>query len=332
MCPASSFCLGGVTQRQSCPVGTFAPEGSTKVESCKPAAFLALSVELPFSPVEFSVERRSAFRDAIAYTCGVAKESVVVDSAAAGINSSMTASSSASRRAAILASALVATKDVSVAVALKDSLREDTLNSRLKEQGLPQGRLVSVAIASTNESLHDPSLWSAVGGALAGFAVLIAALATAAWYLLRHKATEEELLLQCAITSLRVRFGIELRNGFTLNTEQTETAGAALWRVCWRGNRCDAERIVIQRTYMEAAARLELRDDFDVHHFDAFCLCLECASDAEARHFNVPLKATENRATPYEKLCSWILEAIPYNPIYTVTPAPYLLSPAISHY
>lgn len=145
---------------------------------------------------------------------------------------------------------------------------------------------------------------------MAGFAVLIAAVAAAAWYLLRHPETEEERLLQCTIKSLRARLGIELRNGFALNTEQTETAGAALWRACWRSRRRDLELIVIQRTYMEAAARLELRDDFDVHHLDAFCLCLECASDHEARKFSVSLKAAENRATPYEELCRWILEVM----------------------
>ena len=150
--------------------------------------------------------------------------------------------------------------------------------------------------------------------------MLIAALAAAAWYLLRHQATEEERLLQHAIVSLRARLGIELRNGFALNTEQAETAGAALWRACchwqWRGcKRRDAERIVIQRTYMEAAARLELRDDFDVHHLDAFCLCLECASDHDAHNFRVPLKAGVSHASPHEEMCCWILEEKTHPPL-----------------
>ena len=57
------------------------------------------------------------------------------------------------------------------------------------------------------------------------------------------------------------------------------------------------------RSYIEAAAKIELHQDFDVLHFDALCNCLEFEGKPAAR-----LNIMAEVASPqYDALCNWLL-------------------------
>ena len=294
VCPPSSYCPGGTSSSQTCPAGTFAPAGSNAAGSCKAAVFLAIVVELPLQPAAFDSMRREAFRNAVAYACGADTASVIV------------ADSGEVRRAAdgsLQVGAQIAAKDAVMAATLEASLKQDTLNSRLKEQGLPAGTLVSVAVVSTGSptSVSIGPSWAAIGGGMAGFAVaVILASAAFAWFVLRRKISEEELLLNRTISELRERLKIRLRDGFALSSESA--GSSVVWRPWRRGSSPASEHTIISRSYVEAAARLALFHDFDVNYLDAFCLCLECACTSTS------LPTRSGPVTPIEAACDWILE------------------------
>mmetsp|Transcript_14218 Transcript_14218/g.30377 ORF Transcript_14218/g.30377 Transcript_14218/m.30377 type:complete len:1807 (+) Transcript_14218:1506-6926(+) len=287
LCPASSFCPGGAGLSQHCPPGTFAPAGSSSPDSCKPAAFLVMSVVLSLAPDAFQANKRAAFRDAVAYTIGAATPSVIVDSVVSATARQM-------RPAETLITARVAASDSSAAAAFKSDLRVQVLNLRLQDQGLPPATLISADVVSslTGEVPQYLSLWPAVGGAIGGFALVVAVAVFVLWRMMQKYENEEEKLLQITMATLRSRLGIELRDGYALNTEPA--------------GRC----IVLQRGYLEAAARLDLLQDFDVHQLDAFCLCLECGRIPLAHSSGAgSMNTTRPRnKSPYDKACDWILE------------------------
>ncbi len=287
LCPASSFCSGGTGLSQHCPPGTFAPEGSHSPDSCRPVAFLVISVVLSLAPDAFQANKRTAFRHAVANTIGAATPNVIVDSVGS-------AKARQLQPAETLITARVAASDSSAAAVLKSVLREQVLNLRLRDQDLPAATLISADVVSslTGEADEAQSLWPAVGGAIAGFAFVMSLAVLCVWMMMQRSETEEEKLLKMTMTTLRSRLGIELRDGYALNTEPA--------------GRC----VVLQRGYMEAAARLDLLQDFDVHQLDAFCLCLECGRIPMAHSSGEgSMKSTSpGNVSPYDRACDWILQ------------------------
>jgi hypothetical protein len=116
------------------------------------------------------------------------------------------------------------------------------------------------------------------------------------YILSRHQQeSPEEQQLKKAIVDLRLRLQITAADGFLLTSERN--SGLSL--VCWRWQ--TKQPVIIQRSFVEAAARLSLFQDFDIHQLDAFCICLRCS-----RGENENL---EHSAPPvYYALCDWLLE------------------------
>jgi hypothetical protein len=323
LCAASSYCPGGVSLRQPCPLQTFSPPGSSALASCKPAVLVEVTLLLQQSPASFDTAQISAFSNALAYTCGVPRSSVVVISAsvpptarrAARANESVVQVVAQVKQIfdlcvnkqvlwpllscaryqlyfkislwcstfcvfAVLfwhgnaclhcpfshAHCLqVAAKDFSAANSVRGSLGDASmLNVRLNELGLSRASVISVSIIQAIGSVEN-SPWPAVGAALACMALVVAATAVVMWWWrsnLNHES-EDEWALRRAMETLRTRLGIQLVDGFAVGIEASKSRRGdheVGWRAAgsWKENR-RKEVVTIQRSCLEAAGRMELR-------------------------------------------------------------------------
>jgi hypothetical protein len=110
----------------------------------------------------------------------------------------------------------------------------------------------------------------------------------------RHEQPDERQLKQ-AIAELRVRLRITAVDGYLLTSERSNVFWSL--RQQWQKRRS----VVIQRSFVEAAARLLLFQDFDIHQFDAFCICLRCSREGD--------ESVHDTAPPeYHALCDWLLD------------------------
>ncbi len=110
----------------------------------------------------------------------------------------------------------------------------------------------------------------------------------------RHEQLDERQLKQ-AIAELRLRLRITSSDGYFLTSERSSVLMSL--RQQWQKRRS----VVIQRSFVEAAARLSLFQDFDTHQFDAFCICLRCSrGDDGSVHGTEPPE--------YYALCDWLLD------------------------
>jgi hypothetical protein len=111
----------------------------------------------------------------------------------------------------------------------------------------------------------------------------------------RQHETPEELQLKKAISGLRIKLGITAADGFLLTSERSRGLSGL-----FQPGKCQNRRyVIIQPSFVEAAARLSLFQQFDIHQFDAFCICLRCTSSSD----------NEDSAPPeYYALCDWLLD------------------------
>ena len=111
----------------------------------------------------------------------------------------------------------------------------------------------------------------------------------------RHEQLDERQLKQ-AIAELRVRLRITAVDGYLLTSERSNVFLGL--RQQWQKRRS----VIIQRSFVEAAARLLLFQDFDIHQFDAFCICLRCSRGGDE-------SVHDTTAPPeYYTLCDWLLD------------------------
>ena len=148
----------------------------------------------------------------------------------------------------------------------------------------------------------------ALGGALV--LVLLAVAIGLSFLNRRRPEAEEERNLDLAVKKLRIRLRITRSDGFLLSTE----------RLPWWGS---ARRfVVLQLQLVEAAARIELLQDFDLNHFNALCVFLEGDRERSSptrffRNGRISISSLEHEdlappprlKTPqHEALCDWIVD------------------------
>jgi hypothetical protein len=140
------------------------------------------------------------------------------------------------------------------------------------------------------------SQWLAAGVGLAvGASLLLVGLITFVIFR-RSSESPEERQLKTTIVELRTRLRITAADGFLLTSERSSGFSAS----CQHWHR--SPPVVIQRSFVESAARLSLFQDFDIHQFDAFCICLRCSR-------GIGDENAENSAPPeYYALCDWLLD------------------------
>ncbi len=116
--------------------------------------------------------------------------------------------------------------------------------------------------------------------------LLLGALVLFLVYMYVSRSEQADQALTAKMIELRVKLGITRQHGFVLGSER-----APIWR-----RREDIT--FMQMSFMEAAGRLALFQDFDVNLFDNFCVCVKSSSR---------LKSKESRLH-YDSLCEWLLE------------------------
>ena len=297
ICPSSSFCEGGTAAAIPCPQGTFSTPGSNSSEACKPVVFVAVDISLPLSLADFESNQDKVVR-ALSAAAGVAIGNVVITSFS-GVGRRFNPGSKQEHvsseceearwlpeiRRLVLGSSChiqtrpfsllsstpstmifsnIATPDISTATRIIESLNQNSLNTALYLQGLPNSNYMTLSIMEQNIQ-SSQSYQQIVIGCIVGFSALSICL-TLAWYgLLKRKqrVTKDVKILMIMIEDIRTKFRITQKDGYLLETER---------HGCW--NRRNSS-IVILQNHIVAAARLALLQDFDVTHFNSFCYFIE---------------------------------------------------------
>ena len=83
LCPPRFYCAGAASGKQSCPRGSFSPAGSSTTSACFTAVLVEAILALATSVPSFGPSQQLGFRNALAYTCQVAVDHVVITSISA---------------------------------------------------------------------------------------------------------------------------------------------------------------------------------------------------------------------------------------------------------
>ena len=103
---------------------------------------------------------------------------------------------------------------------------------------------------------------------------VILILVTTLYFALRQRTDPEEIQIVEAANRLRVKLAITKRDGFLVGAEGGYFSSLMQWQ----------QMVIIRTPFMDAAARLSLYKDFDVHHFDVLCAYLQ---DREPQQTNL---------------------------------------------
>ena len=255
LCPASYFCVGGSAGRVPCPTGSFAAPGSNSSMNCDPAVFVLIAVSLPIFKVNFTASIQEKFTTSLALTVGVKVDTVTI----------LSIQQLARRTSppAIQVNSQIATGDLASASSVRSSMDISKLNSQLSKSGLPAGSLVSIAIPESATGTMDNNQGVIIGSLVGSFLALLILLLIFVWVSLRKHETDEEKTLRLRIVAIRKELQIQAKDGFYLTSERPSF---------FHGG---DEAVFCRQSHIEAAARLALGQDFEVHLFDAFCMDLE---------------------------------------------------------
>ena len=114
----------------------------------------------------------------------------------------------------------------------------------------------------------------------------------------RQHEPPEERQLKKAVANLRIKLCITAADGFFLTSERSKGRFAVF--STWHRR----QPVNLRRSFVEAAAKLSMLEDFDVHQFDAFCICLRCnTGEDESSEISA-----ETPAGAYSALCNWLLD------------------------
>jgi hypothetical protein len=80
LCPPRYYCSGVASGRLSCPGGTFSPAGSSAAIACTAAVLVEIILSLAISLQDFDPSLQLGYRNALAYTCQVAVDHIVITS------------------------------------------------------------------------------------------------------------------------------------------------------------------------------------------------------------------------------------------------------------
>ena len=208
-CQAGYYCPGGTSEQLKCPEKSYSKPNSTSQDACVDADFVGLTLVLPLSRGDFDQDKQADFRMAIAAAAGVESYSARI----VGIDQISDRRSTLASSRALLASSLSVEAEIASldgdAQSLVRRLDESTINSVLREYGLPAGTLSSPPTVKSDAS---PEYAIEIIAVLVVLALLVAALAA---YLFARKgagssaATEpkitEEMKREAAVERTRIR-------------------------------------------------------------------------------------------------------------------------------
>jgi hypothetical protein len=286
-CPAGSYCIGGAASSTQCPAGTFSPAGSVTSAACYRATFVQLVAVLPCTKPFFETKVLT-FATSVASMLRVSTDEVVVDQVIPTTYRRIGATS-----LAVQVQSRIAAGNQSAAAHMLPSITESSLNLELLERGLPAAKILSVGILTNVDSSDGKNQLILTFCLIIGCLLLIGMAVAYSLFRLRQKSKEEKDL-DAAMSTLRVRLKIGKADGFVLHTERVSFLADTKFLV------------FINKSYLEAAARIALSDDFNLLHFDALCNTLECHnSNSKAERGS---GSGKDASAQYEALCDWILE------------------------
>ena len=273
ICPAAYYCIGGVAGRSACPTGTFSPPGSNSSRDCSPAVFVFISVSLPIPYENFTETLQTTFVQAVALAARTKADNVIIMGISlvgrrAVIDINQASDQQSAGTVETLVKTQIAAADPDAATAVASILNTASINSALTSKGLPQGELLSVSVSTLIQSTTSVPTW-AVAISIAGAFLVLLFLGIAIWLSMRGKESDEDRILRHTVIKIRQELKISKKDGYFLGSERPSF---------WTGSK---EALFLRRNHLEAAARLELGQDFDVALFDAFCLSLERETKTE---------------------------------------------------
>jgi hypothetical protein len=251
LCPAMAYCVGGNEHFNACPSDTFSFPGSNVSTACMPAVFVEISVLLPMRKIEFTVEKKELYMQALAAACNTVRERVRILRLDSGDR--LTGNS-------VLILSDIAALDSNAAEMINSRANTANLNQQLAEKGLPQGALTSVKVLSSSGQGNSAMI---IGVSIAGIIGLVLTVMGVISLKRKVPESEDEKAFRLKMSELRDLFCISPSHGFFFSAEHLPM-----------GTR--RERIhFLHKSWLEAAARLGLLQDFEVQHFDALSTCLE---------------------------------------------------------
>ena len=258
LCPASYFCPGSSNERVPCPTGFFSAAGSNSSSSCVYSVVVTVTITILIPAANFTGSVEQSFILAVASTAGTSPDKILILSVDQGT----------SRRLAAVSSKVefqVITADAGSAAAVCNSFQGTSLESNLLRSGLPSGVVDSVTSSSSLPQSENFPQWILALLIVAGLVLLFTATCGTMWILRSYqkKESEEERVLEQKIGQIREDLQIRIKDGYFLGSERPSF---------WNRKR---EMVLLRRSHLEAAARLALSQEYDVHLFDAFCLSLE---------------------------------------------------------
>ena len=313
LCPPAYFCTGGSAGRVVCSDGTFTKSGANASTACQPAVSVAVTVTLPMPEAHFTSDKQAAFREALADASGVVPDQVLLRQLS---QTRRTGDMVAAVGSSVKILCYVEVPDAVEADAVTSALSASRLNAQLERQGLPDGTLNSVAVVQAVSDGGGVS-WLLVGLLLGAAVLVLLIAAVVAGRMLSEKLeSEEDRDLRLAVCALRTLLRIRREDGWFLESERRSVVDSRTMRG------------FVRRQHAEAAARLALAKDYDLHQFDSFCMCLEEAvlpssrgSDGRGSSDVQRGGSTTTSSTfgfisfnrgeapdPYSLLCKWLLE------------------------
>jgi hypothetical protein len=282
LCLAGSYCIGGAASSTLCPSGTFSAPGSNASAACIVATFVQLVVMLPCTKAFFE-SKQAEFVLCVASMVRVSTDEVVLDQVVP-----TTYRRAGNSDLAVQVQSRVAVWNQTAAAAVLSSATEANLNYELLSRGLPPANILSTTVL-TNGGNSDTRNQLILTFCLIIGCLLLMGAAVVYYFARSKRKSDDEKELDATVASLRARLKINKADGFVLNTERISPLADTKFMV------------FINKTYVEAAARIALSDDFNIRHFDALCNCLECDVQEETG-------GDRKGGSQYEALCDWILE------------------------
>ena len=288
LCPAGSYCIGGGASSTQCPTGSFSTAGSVASAACYQAIFVELVAVFPCTKSFFET-RQAAFAVSVASMVHMSTDEIIVDQIIPTTYRRIGTTS-----LAVQVQSRIAVENQSAAAEVLAITSDASLNFEVLSRGLPGAKIISVAIL-TNEgtTVTDTKNQLILIFCLIIGCLLLTAMAVAYSFVNSRHKSDDEKELDSAVTAFRARLRINKVDGFVLHTERVSLLADTKFLV------------FINKSYVEAAARIALSEDFNLLHFDALCNCLECHSS----NIGVGTGNGGKYGSPqYEALCAWILE------------------------
>ena len=276
----------------ACQSGMYSPPGSNNSESCVPGVFLKVSISFPMDKSQFSLVV-SQFISALAAAARVESNTIIVDgvyqiSFARAI--SVPRLSRSGNISEISIDSRIFAGNMANAISIRKWLKQSEVDFQMKKIGLPTGKLTLLEIISISQV--NSGFWGQNVAVMLGVLVSCVVVLLIAFVLLRRSKDlpADEKLIKSTVYNLRKKFKMERKNGFYLNTERLPLWGYSDFIT------------LIKLNQLEAAARIELYQDFDLNAFDALCTPLDVFA------YNANDGRNGFKAHQFQIVSTWILK------------------------